>query len=194
MPSINITLPHCVISNHFSIPQQSFCIQKGAWTGLVGSSGSGKTTLLKIIGTVLPKSLYTCQNDALIPWMTVEENLMLLLSIGGKITQHGKDFAHILLKEFQLDIYKTVYPHTLSYGMTTRTLLARALFARAEIYLLDEVFNGLDESTKKDVMACTKKLLHGKTVIFVSHNFSEIEKTCGKIYTIDQGIMGNMHT
>lgn len=154
---------------------------------MMGPSGSGKTTILRTISKTLSRALYTSQNDRLLPWLSVIDNVMLFSKLGGKVSVQDRERAENILTEFQLQDVLNAYPHNLSYGMQTRTLLARALFMDAEIYLLDEVFNGLDDATKHDVMVATQRLLNHKTVIFVSHRSCEVKKLCGEFYALYEG-------
>lgn len=189
MKNLNIHLPSISFASGFFMPAQELSLKKNVWTGLIGSSGSGKTTLLQSLAKSQPRALYTCQNDRLLPWLNVLDNVMLFSKLQGCRDQNKKKKAMEILTLFKLQNFIKYYPPQLSYGMQTRSLLARTLFMDADLYLLDEVFNGLDDATKDDVIKATQKLLAGKTVLFVSHRLSEIKKTCDDFYTLSSGKM-----
>lgn len=189
MKTLNIQFPSISFASGFFMPAQELSVKRQAWTGLVGSSGSGKTTLLRSLAKSHPRVLYTCQSDRLLPWLNVLDNVMLFSKLQGCRDENKKKKAMEILTFFKLEKFIKSYPPQLSYGMQTRSLLARTLFMDADLYLLDEVFNGLDDTTKEDVIEATQKLLFDKTVIFVSHRLSEIKKTCNEYYTLSGGKM-----
>lgn len=168
----------------------SLRFEAGIVTAICAPSGKGKTTLLRILtglekpdsgeitgvpeGTVIA---YQFQEPRLFPSVSVLDNVMLVL--------HGKrnDIrARALSMLSALGITEDdaeKRPQALSGGMRQRAAAARLLlFAQeteAPLILLDEPFQGLDDERKRSVIALFKKVLSGKTVLFVTHDETEIE-------------------
>lgn len=155
-------------------------------TCLMAPSGWGKTTLLNIIAGLTPpdtgsvtglegKSIaYAFQEPRLLPWKSVRGNIEF--AIKGKFPKDecerriGK-----WLKAVHLEESANLLPAQLSGGMAQRTALARALALEADVVLLDEPFNGIDESLKDGIIHSLKDIWKSKgtTVIMVTHNGDE---------------------
>ncbi|MEG0378083.1 MAG: ATP-binding cassette domain-containing protein, partial [Eubacterium sp.] len=158
-------------------------------TGITGPSGSGKTTLLNLCaGLQVPDSgqitgidhgklSYIFQEDRLLPWRTVRENLEFVLK--------EKDLEKVpeILELVGLSAYAEHYPKALSGGMRQRVSIARAFCYPSEILLMDEPFSSLDTGLKERLMNDFLELWYKdkKTVIFVSHNQQELEHLCHRI-------------
>ena len=141
-----------------SIPTDEF-------VAIVGPSGCGKTTLLRIInGLITPTSgtaLYrgkplngvnlgcamVFQSFALLPWLTVRENVELGLEARGMDAEHRAKKANFFIDKVGLDGYEEAYPRELSGGMKQRVGLARAMAVEPELLLMDEPFSALDALT-----------------------------------------------
>ena len=76
------------------------------------------------------------------------------------------------------------YPHQLSGGQQQRVALARALAYGGNLVLLDEPFQGLDETTRGEIMALCREVLREKTTILVTHDRAEAEALADVIYTL----------
>jgi len=165
-----------------------FSVKPGEFVAIIGPSGSGKTTLLNMISgleeateqTLLCNSKplnggkafplgYVFQQPRLMPWLTVNENIQLVLPT----TQ--ETIIKTLLAQVGLAGKGDYYPKQLSGGMQRRVAIARAFAVNPELILLDEPFNSLDAPT-----AATLRLLladlcksRGSTVVFVTHDLSE---------------------
>lgn len=162
----------------------SFAIPSGHFTTLLGASGVGKTSLLKIIaGLTKPTSgrvtgsdgqpvkgrvAYMGQKDLLYPWLTVEENITLASRLQGK--KADREWADDLLERVGLTDYGNSLPAALSGGMRQRVALARTLYQRQPIVLMDEPFSALDAITRASIQTLAAELLAGHTVLLITHD------------------------
>ena len=172
-------------------------INLNKWTSIIGQSGSGKSTLLKIIaGMDLPKIFnntfissntnysfsWMAQNDLLLPWASVIENVTL----GQKLRREKIDIkkAKNLLEQVGLINDTKKLPSMLSGGMKQRVALARTLMENKDIILMDEPFSALDSITRSVIQKLTWKLLKNKTVIMVTHDPLEALLLSNNLYFI----------
>ena len=155
-------------------------IASGERVCLFGASGCGKTTLLRIIcglekpdaGRVeLPEGTrMAChfQEDRLLPWYTVAENLTLVT---------GDDaVSRAWLDRMQLSDAAALYPDELSGGMRRRVSLARALAYDSDILVLDEPLRELDEATAQAMLRVVDESIGRRTLILVTHDRQQAEK------------------
>lgn len=169
----------------------SFEVKHGEFVAIVGPSGCGKSTLLNVISSLIhptsgrvlienqvwtrphPKVGYMFQDDALLPWRTALQNVLLGLEIKGQ--SNKKERAYALLRKLGLEGFENHYPSELSGGMRKRVYLAMTLAPEPEILLMDEPFLALDAQTRfileDDLLELwqTEK----KTILFVTHDLSE---------------------
>lgn len=135
-----------------------------AITCIKGTSGQGKTTLLRLLAGLdlqyngeirIPNGYtlsYAFQEDRLLPWLNVRENIVFVLKPHCKNRQYMADITTYLLAETGLSEHADKYPSQLSGGQRQRVNLARALCVQADILLLDEPLTGLDDDTKQQVL------------------------------------------
>lgn len=160
-------------------------IEEGKVTAVLGESGSGKSTLLNIIagkikdykGEIIFQAeyengmSYIFQEDTLIPWKTVYENLKFVLK--KKISP---DKLKLRIKKYLemvgLNEIENEYPNTLSGGMKRRVGIARAFSFPSNYLFMDEPFEFLDIKIKNEIMEYFIKLqnIENKTVIFITHD------------------------
>lgn len=167
-------------------------VHEGEFISFIGPSGCGKTTLLSILAKLLIPTFgelsmasshtgYMLQQDYLFPWKTIEDNILLGLTLQRK--QH-KHIAQQLLQTIGLPDAAKLYPAQLSGGMRQRVALARTLATDPQLLLLDEPFSALDFHTKlllENFVAATLKKLQ-KTAILVTHDIGEAIAMSDKIY------------
>ncbi|MBT4109835.1 MAG: ABC transporter ATP-binding protein, partial [Pelagibacterales bacterium] len=124
----------------------------------------------KIIKNIATETSFSwmAQNDLLLPWLTVIENITL----GQKLRSEKIDLnkANILLEKVGLINFAKELPATLSGGMRQRVALARTLMENHDIILMDEPFSSLDSITRSKIQKLTWSLLQNKTVIMVTHD------------------------
>ncbi len=139
---------------------------------LWGPSGCGKTTLLRLLaGLEKPAAgqirnggtvSMVFQEDRLLPWMTALQNVTLP-GVGEKTARELLSAVGFTEEEGQ------ALPANLSGGQQRRVALARALANPGDLLLLDEPFNGLDESTWQDIVPLIATYAHHHPVVLVTH-------------------------
>jgi len=179
-------------------------MQAGEIVALLGKSGSGKSTLLRIIaGLIEPSSgevIYrnqpiqgpargitmVFQNFALLPWLTVLENVELGLEALGIPRVQRRARALQAIDTIGLDGFESAFPKELSGGMRQRVGLARALVVNPDILLMDEPFSALDVLTADNLKSDLLDLWHTKKtntngILFVTHNIEEAAMLADRI-------------
>ncbi|MDX3928490.1 MAG: ABC transporter ATP-binding protein [Shinella sp.] len=162
----------------------NFEIKGGEFVVLLGSSGVGKSSLLKIIGglakatagtvtgtdglPVADRIAYMGQQDLLFPWLNVFENVTL----GARLRREkiDRNWAGHLLERVGLADRHKVLPSQLSGGMRQRAAIARTLYERRPIVLMDEPFSALDAITRAMVQDLAAEMLEGRTVLLITHD------------------------
>ena len=136
--------------------------------GHVRYDGAEVTTLNRRTG-------YMTQNDHLLPWRTVADNIAVPLEIAGLSQRAIADRVGGLIGLVGLKGFETSYPARLSGGMRKRTALARLLAYDPETLLLDEPFAALDAQLRLamqvELLSISRRL--GKTILFVTHDLDE---------------------
>jgi NitT/TauT family transport system ATP-binding protein len=168
-------------------------VDGGEFVSFLGASGCGKTTFLRMVdglvppsaGTILlngkpvttpgPDRAFVFQDDSLLPWRTVEGNVMLGLEAQGVGRSQALAIAHEQIALVGLQDFRTFYPHELSGGMRQRVNLARALAIDPEVLLMDEPFASLDSQTREVMQSELLRIWNAKrkTVLFVTHQIEE---------------------
>jgi len=164
----------------------SLSLDAGQWTCLLGGSGVGKSTLLRLIcglptgaefsgdilasdgGEVSARVAYMAQDDLLMPWATVSQNILLGAALRGDPRDHPR-LAQILDRVGLTD-HAAKKPSALSGGQRQRVALARTLMEDKPVILLDEPFSALDAQTRAAMQDLSAEVLRGKTVLIVTHD------------------------
>jgi NitT/TauT family transport system ATP-binding protein len=163
----------------------SFIIKDGSIYVLIGPSGCGKSTILNLVANLIkpthgkiikPNSIgYMFQQDNLLPWLNILDNVLIGLKIQKKITDEKIREAKELLTKYGLEEFIYSYPAELSGGMRQRVALIRAILINPKMLLLDEPFSALDSQTRilvsYDIYNILKDLKI--TTIIVTHDISE---------------------
>jgi NitT/TauT family transport system ATP-binding protein len=182
-------------------------LRDGEILGLLGRSGSGKSTLLRIAaGLMEPTSgevLYrgkpldgpqegiavVFQTFALLPWLTVLENVELGLDALGLAPEEGRRRAMAAIDLIGLDGFQSAYPRELSGGMRQRVGFARAIVVQPTMLLMDEPFSALDVLTSETLRTDFLDLwvehqLLTRSVLIVTHNIEEAVMMCDRILVL----------
>jgi len=180
----------------------SFHVADQEFLTMVGPSGAGKSTLLNIIAQVDGASDgeiyfrgdlietangaalrpgwncqigYVTQDDNLLPWRTLIENVTLPLKLQGRFDDAAKERVEDLLRATNLTGFERYYPHELSGGMRKRASLIRTLAYDPPIILMDEPFGAVDAQTRTQLQQDLLRLWNRgrKTIVFVTHDIGE---------------------
>ncbi len=174
----------------------------GKWISLLGQSGVGKSSLLKYIANILAEKnthmsgqvaaddnsevlkniAYLPQEDALLPWLSVIDNVLLGARLRGEVADVEK--ATHLLKEVGLGDMLKKRPAQLSGGQRQRVALVRTLLEDKDLVLMDEPFAALDVITRIKLQTLAGQLLKHKTVLLVTHDPLEALRLSDIIYVL----------
>lgn len=172
-----------------------FQVPAGSFTCVVGPSGCGKTSTLRVIlgldtdyqGTVSiagrGRVAAVFQEPRLLPWRTVEQNVLLCLPV-----EVGESQIQDLYQELGLQDLLQFYPTELSLGLARRVALARAFALEPELLILDEPFVSLDDDTagrlRKLLMAvwCARPT----TALMVTHNLREAVELADNVLLLSE--------
>lgn len=163
-----------------------------------GPSGCGKTTLVNLLagvtkadggqieGLVGKTFSYVFQEDRLLPWATLEENLHFVLE-GRCDKAEARHLIDKYLDLVELSKFRNNYPDELSGGMKQRVSIARAFAYEADVLIMDEPFKGLHLELKKGFMDFIKEYWRGRRplTIFITHDIEEALYLADDIYIFD---------
>ena len=185
----------------------SFDVPKGQFVALVGPTGCGKSSVLNLVAGLLKPTAgvvrsasrrldsinrdaaYMFQQDALFPWKTALDNIMLGPAVRGKPRSQAAEEARGWLERVGLRGYESRYPSQLSGGQRKRVAMAQALINRLPILLMDESFSALDMQTR---VVMENKLLElwqdvEATVLFVTHDLEEAIAMADRVLLFSAG-------
>jgi putative ABC transport system ATP-binding protein len=182
-----------------AVDEVSLQICPGEFVALVGPSGSGKTTMLAMLAGLLAPSLgsitigdrelsqmsegqrtqfrrekvgFTFQSNNLVPYLSVQENVELMLKLNRKFNRQSKQQARQLLERLGLGDRLNNLPSQLSGGQQQRVAIARALVHSPDIVLADEPTASLDTERAYQVVETFANLIHDQNLagIMVTHD------------------------
>src|SRR5580765_367489 len=187
----------------------SLAISAGSFAAIVGPSGCGKSTLLNIAaGLLAPSSgsvrvegeplaglnrraTYMFQQDALLPWKTVRENVALGLTLAGVARPDAHARADAWLARVDLAAFAAHYPAQLSGGMRKRVVMAQNWIIDRRIVLMDEPFSALDVHTRQrmetELLALWDEDKNAKTILFVTHDLEEAIALADEVLVLSAG-------
>ena len=187
------------VSKDFLIPiidRVSFTAEAGDFVCLMGPNGCGKTTLLRIVGGLESPTRGSVrlggepviggerhgqtigvvfQEDRLLPWMSVRDNVELVLKPRGLGARERREVADRYLSLVGLAGFEAYYPGRVSGGMRQRAAIARALAVEPDILLMDEPFGALDAQNRRIMQKEVRRIWRetGRTIVFVTHSIEE---------------------
>jgi len=179
----------------------------GEFVSVVGPTGCGKSTLLNVGAGLLQASSgqvrvfgeplqginrragYMFQAEALMPWRSTIDNVMVGLQYRGLPEAQAREQAQAWLARVGLAGFEDRYPHQLSGGMRKRTSLAQVLALDPDIILMDEPFSALDVQTRQlmenevlDLWAAKRK-----AVLFITHDLDEAIAMSDRVVVLSAG-------
>ena len=186
----------------------SFSIREGEIVALLGRSGSGKSTLLRCVAGLIapsegavayrgktlnganPGTALVFQSFALLPWLTVIENVELGLEAKGVKTAERRERALRAIDIIGLDGFESAYPKELSGGMRQRVGFARAIVVEPDVLLMDEPFSALDVLTSENLRSELVRMwadgsMPTRTALIVTHNIEEAIQLADRVLVLD---------
>jgi NitT/TauT family transport system ATP-binding protein len=194
-----VTLEVAEVGKDFLIPvidSVSFSVEAGEFVCLLGPNGCGKTTLLRIVGGLEPPTRgevlldgkpvvadrrhhrhvgVVFQEDRLLPWMTLRENVELVCKPLGMEAAARRATADRHLRLAGLAGFEDYHPSRVSGGMRQRAAIARALAIEPDLLLMDEPFGALDAQNRRIMQTEVRRIWRetGRTILFVTHAIEE---------------------
>jgi NitT/TauT family transport system ATP-binding protein len=178
------------------IDSVSFTAEAGEFVCVLGPNGCGKTTLLRIIGGLEPATRgrvtlagrpvvfeqrhdrrvgVVFQEDRLLPWLTLRDNVGLVLTPLEVPAAERARAADRYLRLVGLAGFEGYYPGRVSGGMRQRAAIARALAIEPDLLLMDEPFGALDAQNRRIMQREVRRIWGetGRTIVFVTHAIEE---------------------
>lgn len=190
-------------------------VRDGEFVSIVGPTGCGKSTLLNAVAGLLKPSAgtvridgrpleglngragYLFQQDSLMPWKTVLDNIAIGLEVAGTSRKEARERASQWLGRVGLAAFADRYPHMLSGGQRKRVGLAQVLIRNPKFLLMDEPFGPLDAQTRVIMGDLLLDLWSQdrKAVLFVTHDLEEAIALSDRVVIMSAGpkshIMGS---
>lgn len=190
---LNITNLSADYGGKPALEEINLTLDSGELLVVLGPSGCGKTTLLNLISGFVPYQHGTIQlegkrvmgpgaergvvfqNEGLLPWRNVQENVAFGLQLAGVAREQRLKTARDMLKKVGLEGAEKRFIWQLSGGQRQRVGIARALAANPQLLLLDEPFGALDAFTREQMQTLLLRLWHetGKQVLLITHDIEE---------------------
>jgi NitT/TauT family transport system ATP-binding protein len=190
-----------------ALSELDLTVTAGSFVSIVGPTGCGKSTLLNVVAGLREPSSgqvlidgeplhglnrtagYMFQQDALLPWKTVLDNVALGLDLKGIRKKERIARARDWVQRVGLAGFENSYPHQLSGGMRKRTAIAQTWIRDPDTLLMDEPFTALDVQTRQ---LMENELLQlwtgsGKTVLFITHDLDEAISLSDEVVLLSAG-------
>jgi NitT/TauT family transport system ATP-binding protein len=193
--------------SYTAVADTTLRVAAGEFVSVVGPTGCGKSTLLNVGAGLLAPSAgevrvfgeplrglnrragYMFQADALLPWRSALDNVLLGLQYRGTPEAEARAQAEDWLARVGLAGFGDRYPHQLSGGMRKRTALAQTLALDPDIILMDEPFSALDVQTRQLMENEVLELWSAKkkAVLFITHDLDEAIAMSDRVVVLSAG-------
>jgi glycine betaine/proline transport system ATP-binding protein len=199
-----------------AVRQASLEVRRGENFIVMGLSGSGKSTLVRCLSRLIEPTWGTIELDginllkaspdelieirrhrmgmvfqhfALLPHLTVLENIAFPLSVQGVDRKTREERARKVIDLVGLDGREQFYPRELSGGQQQRVGIARSLAVEPEIWFLDEPFSALDPLIRREMQSELLRLqsVLKKTIVFITHDFDEAIRLADRVAIMKDG-------
>jgi bicarbonate transport system ATP-binding protein len=189
-------------------------VEQGEFICVIGHSGCGKSTLLNMVsgfatpttgsvrvnGKVItkpgPERMVVFQNYALLPWLSVFENVYLAVDAVNpkRLEAEKRAIVRENLALVGLTEAMEKKPTQISGGMKQRVSIARALSIRPEVLILDEPFGALDAITKEELQEELLKIWNERkcTVLMITHDIDEALFLADRLVMMTNGPAANI--
>ncbi len=177
-----------------------FTINKGEVVGVIGRNGAGKSTLLKILTKITPPSEGEIKMSGRVasllevgtgfhPELTGRENVYLNGAIMGMTRVEIANKFDSIVEFSGIGKFIDTPVKRYSSGMYVRLAFSVAAHLEPDVLLIDEVLAVGDAEFQRKCLGKMEEVTHGKgrTILFVSHNMSAIQKICSKSILLDKG-------
>ncbi|MBN7771828.1 ABC transporter ATP-binding protein [Clostridium aminobutyricum] len=193
----------CSFQGNAVLEKMNMEVEEGQFVSILGPSGCGKSTLLNFIAGLIQADCgqvlvdgrpvegisehfaYMPQQDLLLPWKNIMDNVCLYGRIHGNIKPMRQQ-AEKIFERFGLAGYEKKYPFQLSGGMRQRAAFLRTALCKADILLLDEPFAALDVITRGDMQDWLLSIREelNRTMVLVTHDIDEAIYLSDKIVVL----------
>ena len=207
LDNISVTFIGEGAARYTAIRNATLTVGPGEFVSVVGPTGCGKSTLLNVAAGLLAPSAggvrvggeplaglnrtagYLFQTEALLPWRTALDNVIVGLEFRGVARNEAIARAESWLVRVGLAGHGHRYPHQLSGGMRKRVALAQTLILDPQIILMDEPFSALDIQTRQLMENELLELWSAdrKSVVFITHDLEEAISLSDRVVVLSAG-------
>jgi NitT/TauT family transport system ATP-binding protein len=194
-------------ASYTAIRDVDLTVGRGRFVTVVGPTGCGKSTTLSLVSGLQPATAgevavdgvpvagipdglgYMFQNDAVLPWRTVLDNVAAGPRYRGVPKAEARERAREWVVKVGLGGFESYHPHQLSGGMRKRVALAQTLINEPSILLMDEPFGALDVQTREHMQDLLLDLWSGTgaAVVFVTHDLTEAIALADQVVVMTAG-------
>ena len=197
---IKLVTRKLMFQEFLAVKDVSFQVRQGEAWGLIGTNGSGKSTLLKAISGILKPYKGTITVDGFIAplielgagfdqEMTARENIFLNGCVLGHTEQFMKEHFDEIVDFADLHDFLDSPLKNFSSGMRARLGFSIATMVKPQILIVDEILSVGDYKFREKCAKRMEEMLSGgTTLLYVSHNISEVRRLCDHALWIDKGV------
>ena len=202
-PGLSLKDVSLTLGDHPVFSQLTLNLAAGQWHAVLGRSGIGKSSLIRLLagiqkadsgtvrsdddGSLSSRVAYMSQDDGLLPWLSVIDNVQLGPKLRGNKNNESHTTAKALIAKTGMTGWEDALPRDLSGGMRQRVALARTLLEDRPVVLMDEPFSRLDAITRAELQQLAFSLLETKTVVLVTHDPVEALRLARHIVILQGG-------